>query len=282
MVDSSITIEKTKIDKREYEFVKDFIFTEEMKEEAIKIIEDNQECLGSSDKFLNLQARNWDKFYKHNTTNFFKDRHYILNEFPELAMDNREKVIFLDCGCGVGNTFYPILEKKDNVHIKGFDISKKAIDMSIQHRLYKDFSNRIDLICLDLVKEDIPKSFENANYSILMFVLSAIMPSEHENVLKKIYNSMDKQGVLYFRDYARYDMAQIRFSMRKKNKVEDNLYIRHDKTLVYYFQPKEIEEMFIKIGFKVIENKTICRLIENRKDNKKMHRLWLQMKVVKE
>lgn len=30
-------------------------------------------------------AANWDKFYQQNKTNFFKDRHYLDREFPELS-----------------------------------------------------------------------------------------------------------------------------------------------------------------------------------------------------
>lgn len=37
-------------------------------------------------KRLEIDARkNWDIFYKQNTTNFYKDRHYLAREFTELS-----------------------------------------------------------------------------------------------------------------------------------------------------------------------------------------------------
>ena len=132
---------------------------------------------------------------------------------------------------------------------------------------------------LDIAEDEIPENYMNANYGILMFVLSAIYPEKHEKVIQKIHNALDNNAILYFRDYALYDLAQLRFAKRKTNKVADNLYFRKDKTLAYYFKKEEIEELFIKNGFEVVESKLICRLIENRKDNKKMHRLWLQIKL---
>lgn len=134
---------------------------------------------------------------------------------------------------------------------------------------------------MDISKEDIPNEFNNSDYGILMFVLSAVVPEYHETILIKVYNAMNKGGVLYFRDYARYDMNQVRFSKKGKNKIDNNLYIRHDKTLAYYFDKEEFEELAIKVGFKIIESKLITRVFENRKDNKVMHRLWLQIKLKK-
>ena len=149
--------------------------------------------------------------------------------------------------------------------------------MAKTHELYD--VKRIKLMPLDVVKDEIP--FDKADYGILMFVLSAIKPEKHKETIQKIADKMNKGAILYFRDYARYDLAQLRFAQRKKNKVGDNLYMRKDKTLSYFFEKEEIEKLFIDCGFEVVVSNLICRLIENRKDNKKMHRLWLQIKFKK-
>ena len=266
--------------KKEYEYVHDFEWNDELEKEAIEIIKENNENVESLEEFLDIQNKNWEKFYKFNKTNFFKDRHYILEEFNELKNDKREKITLLDMGCGVGNSFYPLIVRVPNLYINAFDFSKRAINMSKTHPLYEKEKHRINVYDLDLVKDDIPN--KNNDYGILMFVLSAIKPEEHEKVVEKISKVINKGGILYFRDYARYDMAQIRFAKRKKNRVGDNLYMRKDKTLSYFFDKNEIENLFKKYGFSIVNSNLICRLIENRKEKKKMHRLWLQIKFKKE
>lgn len=74
-----------------------------MEMEAKKIVDQNEDKLEEEilNKFLTTQDKNWEKFYKFNKTNFFKDRHYILREFKELAEDNRVLKSF-DIG---GNNF---------------------------------------------------------------------------------------------------------------------------------------------------------------------------------
>ena len=266
--------------KKEYEYVHDFEWNEDLEKEALEIINENNENVESLEEFLDTQNKNWEKFYKFNKTNFFKDRHYILEEFLELKNDKRDKITLLDMGCGVGNSFYPLLTRLPNLYVNAFDFSKRAVNMAKTHPMYEKEKYRINLYDLDLVKDDIPN--KNNDYGILMFVLSAIKPEEHEKVIDKISKVINKGGILYFRDYARYDMAQLRFAKRKKNRVGDNLYMRKDKTLSYFFDKNEIENLFIKYGFSIVNSNVICRLIENRKENKKMHRLWLQIKFKKE
>jgi hypothetical protein len=49
--------------------------------------------------------------------NGYKDRHYIKNEFTELAdgialaKEKGSEVVLLDLGCGVGNAFYPLVNE---------------------------------------------------------------------------------------------------------------------------------------------------------------------------
>jgi 2-polyprenyl-3-methyl-5-hydroxy-6-metoxy-1,4-benzoquinol methylase len=266
--------------KKEYEYVHDFEWNEDLEKEALEIIKENSDNMESFEEFIDTQNKNWEKFYKFNKTNFFKDRHYILEEFLELKNDKRDKITLLDMGCGVGNSFYPLITRLPNLYVNAFDFSKRAVNMAKTHPMYEKEKHRINLYDLDLVKDEIPN--KNNDYGILMFVLSAIKPEEHEKVVEKISKVINKDGILYFRDYARYDMAQIRFAKRKKNRVGDNLYMRKDKTLSYFFDKNEIENLFKKYGFSIVNSNLICRLIENRKEHKKMHRLWLQIKFKKD
>ncbi len=61
-------------------------------------------------------------------------------------------------------------------------------------------------------------------------------------------------AILYFRDYGRYDLAQLRLAQRSNQKLKDNFYVRSDKTRAYYFTTDEVKEIFEGAGFTLIEN----------------------------
>ena len=96
----------------------------------------------------------------------------------------------------------------------------------------------------DLVKDNIPFEPLTADFSQLIFVLSAIAPENFVPVAKKIYDQLKPGAVLYFRDYGRYDLAQLRFAKKANSKLKDNFYVRTDKTRAYYFTLEEVETLF--------------------------------------
>ncbi|KAG7266899.1 hypothetical protein CRUP_018255 [Coryphaenoides rupestris] len=81
--------------------------------------------------------KNWDLFYKRNTTNFFKDRHWTTREFGELQACREvlmndafesQRLVLLEAGCGVGNSIFPLLEDDRNIFIYACDFSPRAVD----------------------------------------------------------------------------------------------------------------------------------------------------------
>ncbi|KAL3838128.1 hypothetical protein ACJIZ3_022719 [Penstemon smallii] len=67
----------------------------------------------SSKEIVTTQNQNseaWDKFHaRHSTGKFFKERRYLLKEFPELACCNKDYAKVLEVGCGNGSTALPLL-----------------------------------------------------------------------------------------------------------------------------------------------------------------------------
>jgi methyltransferase-like protein 6 len=94
------------------------------------------------EQYETRSAMFWHEFYKRNTDNFYKDRHYIHIVFPELqpAPDRSEPVHLLEVGSGVGNAVLPLLEIHPSLHVYAIDIARSAIDIL---RLVNSFTNYI-------------------------------------------------------------------------------------------------------------------------------------------
>ena len=235
-------------------------------------------------RYENEAAKNWDKFYTRNQSNFFKDRHYLMEVFPELAVGkvgdaSLEPFVLLEVGCGVGNAVLPLLEQNSRLHVWGFDLSSVAIDlMKKDERFIKASQNGrargavwdITANSCPLMKVDSPE----ANGALLLFCLSAISPDKMKIAAKHVMDTLKPGAYLLFRDYGRFDEAQMKLGTSRGKRLSENFYVKQDGTRCYYFDMEDIRNLFEELD--EVELNYIRRVYQNRGDNTKRRRVWIQ------
>lgn len=229
---------------------------------------------------LELQAqKHWDLFYKRNETRFFKDRRWTTREFEELLSDpSEEPKVMLEVGCGVGNFIFPLIEeKRNNYFYYACDFSARAVEFVRNHELYdptrvKAF--QCDITDGESLLQNIPAG--SVDIVTMIFVLSAIHPDKFKQVIGNLHKVLKPGGVVLFRDYGLYDMAQIRF--KPGHKIAENFYMRQDGTRSYYFSTEEIEHIFLEEGFETLVNAYAHRRTINAKEGIDVPRIFVQSK----
>ncbi|XP_049888001.1 tRNA N(3)-methylcytidine methyltransferase METTL6 [Pectinophora gossypiella] len=222
--------------------------------------------------------RHWDIFYKRNETKFFRDRHWTTREFQELInFDPEQTIVFLELGCGVGNMVFPLVEEGfSNFYFYACDFSPRAVEFVKSNKLYNEA--KMKAFVADLTTDDL---FENVpegsvDLASLIFVLSAIHPASWSKVANVAFRALRPGGVLLFRDYGRYDMAQLRF--KPGHKIADNFYMRQDGTRSYYFTEEELANLFMETGFEIMSNTYVQRRTVNFKEGIDVPRIFVQGK----
>lgn len=225
--------------------------------------------------------KNWDLFYKRNETRFFKDRHWTLREFSQLvdAGQNGKGFILLEVGCGVGNFVFPLIEEEIGMFIYACDFSPRAVDLVKNDARYDE--TRIKAFTCDVTQDRLSSTIPEVNVDVtsMVFVLSAIHPEKFHAALENINSVMKPGGVLIFRDYGLYDMAQIRFG--PGNKLGENFYVRQDGTRSYFFTVEELSNLVTRAGFEVAECHYVHRRTINKKENVDEPRVFVQGKFTK-
>lgn len=258
--------------------------------ERQKLDEQNKRGLVPEFKANKLEIdaqRNWDIFYKRNETRFFKDRHWTTREFQELLDQEEfhEKRTLFEVGCGVGNLVFPLLEEQTSEEgcfsnsrffFYACDFSPRAVEFVRSNPLYDP--SQISAFQCDITTQQVHDHIPPSSVDIctLIFVLSAIHPQKFKDVVQNLGKLLKPGGLLLFRDYGLYDMAQLRF--KPGNKIAENLYVRQDGTRSYFFSEEEVSKLFQENGFEVITNAYVHRRTLNLKEGVDVPRIFLQGK----
>ncbi|NXV19734.1 METL2 protein, partial [Cepphus grylle] len=188
----------------------------------------------------------------------------------------------LEVGCGAGNSVFPILKVLCNTpgtFLYCCDFASGAVELVKSHSSYNSAwcSAFVHDVCDDALPYPFPD--EILDVILLVFVLSAIHPDRMQGVVNRLAKLLKPGGMLLFRDYGRYDTAQLRF--KKGHCLSENFYVRGDGTRVYFFTKDEVWNMFNLAGLTEVQNLVDRRLQVNRKKKVKMQRVWIQSKFQK-
>ncbi|KAI0766139.1 methyltransferase [Trametes elegans] len=201
-------------------------------------------------KYNEKPARHWDNFYKANANNFFRNRKWLHLEFPELkqaAEADAGPMVVAEIGCGAGNAVFPLLaaNKNPQLSLKAYDYSSHAVKLVQNNPQYLTPPlGTIEAAVWDLTSSELPPGLEPGSVDIvtLVFVMSALHPQEWANAVSNIHKLLKPGGLVLMRDYGRYDLTQLRFKGGRL--LDDNFYIRGDKTRVYFFELDELALLF--------------------------------------
>ncbi|NXL76607.1 METL2 protein, partial [Leptocoma aspasia] len=188
----------------------------------------------------------------------------------------------LEVGCGAGNSVFPILKVLCNTpgtFLYCCDFASGAVELVKSHSSYNSAwcSAFVHDVCDDALPYPFPD--EILDVILLVFVLSTIHPDRMQGIVNRLAKLLKPGGMLLFRDYGRYDTAQLRF--KKGHCLSENFYVRGDGTRVYFFTKDEVWNMFNLAGLTEVQNLVDRRLQVNRKKKVKMQRVWIQSKFQK-
>ncbi|XP_023574918.1 methyltransferase-like protein 8 isoform X2 [Octodon degus] len=272
-------------------------------------------------KYENEASKYWDTFYKIHKNKFFKNRNWLLREFPEiLPVDQKAKEKMGElpwhlAETNATNCFSRVPEEKEQ-----YEKSSGSLDGQS-----KEESGGLNLNSKEqskgLLKTDLfPGS--GATFRILEVGCGA------GNSVFPILNTLQNtpEFFLYCCDFAPGAVELIKVNQDKRAKqrskaplmqgavnrlskllkpggmllfrdhgrydmtqlrfkkghcLSENFYVRGDGTRAYFFTKGEVHHMFCKAGLDVKQNLVDHRLQVNRKKQVKMHRVWVQGKFQK-
>ncbi|KFK35617.1 hypothetical protein AALP_AA4G014500 [Arabis alpina] len=247
----------------------------------------------------------WQDFHaRHSSGKFFKERRYLLKEFPELLSCGHNSKL-LEVGCGNGSTVLPILRGGNNISVYACDCSSEALVRTKENiaRAIPTLDNFHSFSC-DFSTSQFPnwvachhcrhhfmlnqhsgKCSSNehciggVDFVTLIFTLSAVPKERMPRALKECFSVLKPGGLLLFRDYGLYDMTMLRF--KPERLIGFREYVRSDGTLSYFFCLDTVRRLFTDAGFIEVELEYCCVKAVNRRKGKEMYRVWVHGKFQK-
>ena len=156
------------------------------------------------------QGDTWERFHRkvNSTARFFKEKRYILQEFPGLLDPTTRRVC--EFGCGNGSSTTPILSGNPNARVHATDPSATAVEIT---RTVCENLGVADRLTTEVQSADGPLGgalHGHFDAALLVFTLSAVPRPGDVALFNRVASALRPGGVLLFRDYGNYDLRMLR------------------------------------------------------------------------
>ncbi|GLI67403.1 hypothetical protein VaNZ11_011592 [Volvox africanus] len=219
------------------------------------------------------EGSRWEEFYRaHPSARFFKERRYLLLEFPDLLQCEHVAEI----GCGCGSSILPVLKANNAARTTCTDISTTCLEQLLGAAAAEGIApSRLNVFPADATDPSAASTFDgiDADALLIMFTLSAVTPEQQHVMLSHAWRALRPGGRLLLRDHGLYDMVQLRIPVGQW--VEPNLYKRGDGTMAYFFSTEELSRRATGAGFHVNECKYVTVINRNRKSGIELRRVFV-------
>ena len=187
---------------------------------------------------------------------FYKEVISLICDLVEVDCSKDAKII--DLGCSTANTLLNLYKKSHQYNLIGIDNSEAMLENAAKK--ISAYGANIDLINNDIIKVEL----SSADVIIANYMLQFIRPIERDSFVKKIYDSLEDEGMFIFSE-------KIIFENKVLNKQMIDLYYKFKKDQGYSefeiaqkrealenvlvpYTEEENKKMILKAGFKSIES----------------------------
>ncbi|CAI9759854.1 unnamed protein product [Fraxinus pennsylvanica] len=275
---------------------------------------------GNQDDVQDSEA--WNKFHaRHSTGKFFKERRYLLKEFPELASCKDYSKV-LEVGCGNGSTALPILREKESTILYACDCSTEALEraneiinadnsISTKHRFSSfqcDFSTLgfpMWLACNSCKGSFLEKQFlgfpgeDNCKIDInspscseeskcciggvdFITLIFTLSAVSPDRMPKAITQCFSILKPGGLLLFRDYGLYDMTMlRFEPAQRVGYREYLRSDGTRSYFFCLNSVRNLMSAVGFTELELEYCCVKSVNRRNGKIMRRVWVHGKFQK-
>ncbi|EER98412.1 hypothetical protein BDA96_02G122200 [Sorghum bicolor] len=268
-----------------------------------------------------LSSEAWRSFHRrHASGKFFKERRYLLKEFPELC-SSKDHAKVLEVGCGNGSTAVSILRSSERITVFACDCSKDTLERAneiISNTKGIDIKDRFHPFLMDVSKETFPDwLFCKACQCSLGKDAALLLDPSHHGIRKEhpvflrenqcCAGGMDFITMIFTLSAIPFDIMPTTIeqcvSVLKPGglllfrdyglydmtmlrflphqRVGFREYMRSDGTFSYFFSLDTVRELFHAAGLVELELEYCCVKSVNRKKGKTMQRVWVHGKFQK-